>query len=103
MPSYEIDGGKLTSKAQKKLADVALHIVFDPAGGRVLVQAEEKLPPGAGIREIGDEEFAAAAGSAATGSAKGQPLAGASRLEASKWKVSPKSPRKATLHWMAVG
>ena len=56
MPSYEIDAGKLTAKAQKKLADLALHIVFEPAGGRVLVRADEKLAPGTGIREIPDAE-----------------------------------------------
>ncbi|SRR6266571_4902793 len=104
MPSYEIDAGKLTPKAQKKLADLALHIVFESAGGRVLVRADEKLGPGTGIREIPDAEFEAAGGSAAAAPAGPQPLAGATRLEASKlWKVAPKSPRRATLHWMAAG
>jgi len=104
MPSYEIDAGKLTAKAQKKLNELALHIVFEPAGGRVLVRSDENLAPGTGIREIPDAEFEAAGSGAATGPPGPQPLAGASRLEASKlWKVTPKSPRRATLHWMAAG
>jgi hypothetical protein len=104
MPSYEIDAGKLTAKAQKKLNELALHIVFEPAGGRVLVRADEKLAPGTGIREIPDAEFEASGGGVAAAPAGPQPLAGASRLEASKlWKVAPKSPRRATLHWMAAG
>jgi hypothetical protein len=104
MPSYEIDAGKLTAKAQKALNEQALHIVFEPAKGRVLVRADEELAPGTGIREIPDAEFEVAGGVAAAAPAGPQPLAGASRLEASKlWKVVLKSPRKATLHWMAAG
>ena|SRR3989454_8359851 len=105
MPSYEIDADKLAPKIRKKLADMAVHLVFDPVGGRVLGRTDEKLPHALGIREIPDSAFDAAGGAGLEAAPSGpRALAGASRLEASKqWGVAPKSPRKAKLHWVAIG
>ena len=105
MPNYEIDATKIAAKTQKRLTEIALELVFDPVGGRLLGRAEEKLPRGEGIREVSDADYEAMLGSGRGSATSGaRPLAGATRLEAStQWTLAPKSPRKASLHWVAAG
>src|SRR5258705_1510275 len=105
MAIYEIDPAKLGAKTAKKLADIAMELVFDPVGERLLSRVQEKLPRSEGIREVPDADYQAALEAGRTlPVTAARPLSGASRLEASaRWKLAPKSPRQATLHWLAAG